>query len=80
MLGLRLRCCEVKHQVLSCSCYARIVLRVALKEQTVWKSSARLGRREYTHIAIAANTPGRTEFDSYFSRNPELSLLGHLSV
>lgn len=34
MLGFRLICSEVKHQVLSCSCYARIVLRVALKEQT----------------------------------------------
>lgn len=32
MLGLQLTCSEVKHQVLSCSCYARIVLRVALKE------------------------------------------------
>lgn len=32
MLGLQLRCSEVNHQVLSCWCYALVVLRVALKE------------------------------------------------
>lgn len=34
MLGLRLICFEVKHQVLSCSCYAPRVLRAALKDLT----------------------------------------------
>lgn len=33
MLGIQQKCSEVKHQVLSGSCYARIVLRVALKEK-----------------------------------------------
>lgn len=57
MLGLQLICSEVKHQVLSCSCYALIVLRVALKKQTMGEEfhKPRAPVLTHTHTHRAAN-------------------------
>lgn len=78
MLGLQLTCSEVKHQVLSCSCYARIVLRVALKEQTTveefHKPQASI---MYIDIQRAANVL-ITECIPTLTEIQELPLSGHL--
>lgn len=68
MLGLQLLCSEVKHQVLSCSCYARIVLRVALKKQTTvdefhkpWASVIHIRTHSSQHAPLTERIPPSPE-------------------
>lgn len=74
MLGLQLIRFEVKHQVLSCSCYAPIVLRVALKEKTPVAFAQASGILRVLHASTQQPTSA-SNTGSCWRRNPQAATL-----
>ena len=71
MLGLQLIRSEVKHQALSCSCYASIVLHAALKEETLEEEFPQVSGVSDTHTHTQQPECYCNRMWAYFNRNPE---------